>query len=1046
MYRLYTFISILILITQTGLSQVTVDEETLSEAIKEKMMDEITDRIKSSVESGEAWVANQTYFSIVLEPFEAFGIDPSNPNFLNQAYEIHEKIEEKLKDNPNLRGSDLLKDEIKGIVKQGLWNYAGTFIDDDSKEIYDQVTGLVSDGTQKINDLLEAVNGINSIDPEDSDYESEVVAILKKYGIESDYFYIIDDLDQVISAGYEQIADPLDALTKVVSAVRSDDPVYKIEMLFDLGETYGSKIPVIGDLVTPIFTMGKGVLQAALQLENVLEKNLNQGCISPGGGTYGYVNSDKRHSFVQKFSHVERGCPISESVYSPVFSNIYFNTANSGEIFFYMNNKWFRGKNDDKHNGVNDIKATVQWLRRNGHVAEAVDLEFIFTSYQKEYGWSAYTKELTDKIDRISILFHLSYSTIQSCDDAKLKEFYMEKTGFNWITRLMKMEGLDFEWNDLKLFNDYWKEEIKNRMIYNYYLSKHLDDLNQLDNIISSLTKNVPVNIYGTVTENNGTPIQNAKLYTGQNSMFEEGDKCHQTTTSLNGNYSYYLLLPLTFDNNTTVSANIPDGRTIVEDITIHPNKKRIYNVNLIMPYIPQQDTSTASSPPDSTSVSGVTGTDTTSGSDTTTIPVNTTTCEDPNAIATTDPTTGQTICVCKQNYKQDPATGNCVIDIAGLITASDCANDPNAIAEWDPINQRVNCSCIDYYIWDASIKKCVPDIQTIIANSDCSRWPNTEAKWDYSIQEPYCDCKAGFEWNENYTECVSKQDNLVANSDCSYYPNTKPVWDPVSQEVICDCLPGYDWDKDYTKCISKSQQAVQTMDCSNYPNTRAKWDPATNQPYCDCIAGYKWKDDYSACEKIQQQTQQPQQTYNCDHIPNSHPVFDRASNTMVCDCNPGYKWNRNFTACDPVPKPPDVDWDGIIATTIDIMNAVNNPQGTGGMPSGGGSGGSNQPPVTHQSNCNDQQKQGGDAPEIHNIDLGTTFGSFVLDYDVYTVKDQIIVTQGGIKLYDSGCVSGSQSIRLNLNGYSSKISVRINPNCAGESGTSWTFTVHCPN
>ena len=1040
MNRVYAFFTMLTVFSQTVFPQVSVNQDQLADAIKEKMVDEITEKIRSSVESGEAWVAEQTYFSIVLEPFEPFGIDPANPNFLNQAYDIHKKIEERLKSDPGLRYSSELKNEIKGIVKQGLWNYAGTLIDDDSKEIYDEVTNLVSEGQKKINDLLEAVSGISNLDTEDEDYESEVVDILKKYGIESDYFYAINDLEQVLSKGYDKIAEPLDVLTKVVSAVRSDDPVYKIEMLLDLGETYGEKIPVIGNLVTPIFTMGKGVLQAALRLENVLEKNLNQGCISSGGGTYGYINNEKRNSFIRKFPDVERGCPLNQTVYSLVYNNIYFNTANSNELFFYMNNLWFRGKKDNNHKGVDDIKAAVQWLRRNGHAKEAVDLDFIFASYQKEYGWATYTEELKTRISRIGILFRSSYQTVQSCDDEKLEKFYMDKMDFKWLARLLEMGGLEFEWSDLKSFNTYWEEEIKNRMIYNYYLSKHQHNLNNLDLIISFLTDNVPVNFYGAVTEFNGTPISGAKLYTGLNSMFETGDKCHETTTSNNGNFSYYLLLPLTFDNNTTVTANLTDGRTIIEDITVHPDKKRFYDINLIMPFV-QQDTTSAVSQNNASTPGG------TAGIDTTTQIINPGSCEDPNAIEIPDPNTGKMICVCKKNYKEDAAIGKCVVDIAGMLSSSDCANDPYAIAEWDPVNEKVICSCIDNYSWNPSKKRCVPDIQKILANSDCSQWPNTEAKWDYSMQEPYCDCIGGYEWNSDYTKCVTKQDNLLAQSDCSHYPNTQPVWDPVNQEVMCDCLPGFVWNNDYTKCISEAQDAVQNMDCSEYANTQAKWDPSTNQPYCDCIAGYKWNDDYTACEKIQQQTQPSPQTYNCDHIPNSHPVFDQATNRMVCDCNPGYQWNQSFTACEPVRRQPTVDWNDVLVTTMDILSAMSgNYPGNTNPSSGGGGTRTNQPPVMHQSSCNDRQQQGSDAPEIHMINLGRSFGSFVLDYDVYSVKDQIIVTQGGIKIFDSGCTSGSRSVRLNLSGYSSQISVRVNPNCDGTSSTQWTFTVHCPD
>jgi hypothetical protein len=421
--------------------------------------------------------------------------------------------------------------------------------------------------------------------------------------------------------------------------------------------------------------------------------------------------------------------------------------------------------------------------------------------------------------------------------------------------------------------------------------------------------------------------------------------------------------------------------------------------------------------------------------------------------------------CVCITGFKRNDE-GECVpIDsvnnnsvfppveitltqINEMLNNADCANVAGAVANWDPVSEQVICSCTKkFYLWDANQKKCVPDIQAILANSDCSQWPNTEPKWDYGSNEPYCDCIDGYEWNKDYSECLSKQDLLVAQTDCSQYPNTHPVWDPVNNEVVCDCLPGYEWNDDYTKCISKELANLQSMDCSMYPNTEPVWDPVSNQAFCDCSPGYEWNEEYSACEPIQQQQVQ----YDCSHLPNSRPIFDPVLNETVCDCMPGFKWNGNQTACIPIPRKPTVNWGNIINMTVGVLNAVNgnnqgitSQHGLGGV-SAQGLPQSMQPPVMHQSNCNDQQQAGGNAPEVHTIDLGQSFGSFMFDYNTYTAKDQIIVTNGGQTIFNSGCVGESKSIRLNLNGFSPTITVSVNPNCDGGSNTQWNFTVHCP-
>ncbi len=981
---------------QSNISQViSVNQNQLSNGLKEKMMDELAAKITSSVASGEAWVANETYFSIVLEPFESFGIDSKNPDFLNQAYDLHKKIEEKLQKNPGLRYSGQLKNEIKGMVKNGMWNFAGSFIDSESKEIFGQVSDLISSGQKKIRDLMDAASGISSIDDDIEDYGAEVLSVLKKYGVKSDYFYIIEDLGPIISKGYDKVIDPLIALDMIASAAGSDDPTYKIQMMLELGERFGGKVPIIGDLITPLFTLGKGVFDAAKALENVLEKNLNQGCISPAGGTYASTNINKRSKFIKKFSNVNRACPMNQKVYSPIYNNIYINTSDNSELYFYLNNVWLRGKKNKLHRGEVDIYATIQWLRKYNNAEKVSDLDFMFISYQKEYAWSVYTEEVNKRINRITVLLKAALETVSTCDDEKLQDFFMNKMGFNWIARLVESKGLEFGWNDLKYFTTYWEEEVRNAMIYNYYLSKHQHNLNNLDRIISFLTENVPVNLYGVVANENGSPIQGAKMYVGYNSMFEKGDRCHNVISGNSGNFSYYVLMPLDKKINTTVSTSLPNGGTVIEDVTIFPGEKRFYNVNLTAPYEPSDTIVNVNA--------NANGNDTTS-------------------VVDNSDTTG--------------------IDISVLITNSDCAKDPYGVPEWDPINERVVCTCVDNLLWDESIGKCVEDIQAILVNSDCSQWPNTEAKWDYTTKEPYCDCVAGFQWNEDYTKCVSEQDLLIAQADCQQYPNTQAVWDPVNMEVICDCLPGFSWNEDYTMCISETLVAVQNMDCSDYPNTMAVWDPVSKDTYCDCLPGYEWNVGYTACEEEQQQPIQ----YNCSHIPNSRPVFDKVLNEVVCDCLPGFEWNKAFTACEPVRKQPTVNWGDVIAMTMGIINAANgNPQG-GLTPDLGTGNVATQQPVMHQSNCNDQQQQGGDAPEVHMIDLGQSFGTFVFDYDVYDVKDQIIVTQSGRTIYNSGCVSGAKSIRLNLNGYNSQISVRVNPNCAGTTSTGWTFTVHCPD
>ncbi len=323
-----------------------------------------------------------------------------------------------------------------------------------------------------------------------------------------------------------------------------------------------------------------------------------------------------------------------------------------------------------------------------------------------------------------------------------------------------------------------------------------------------------------------------------------------------------------------------------------------------------------------------------------------------------------------------------------------------------------------------------------------CDGLPNTEPFWDPGREEYYCDCLQGYLWRPDLKGCEETGKLPASQADCSGYPNTWPVWDDVNMIVFCDCLPGYVWDENFTQCYPQSVAQLNSINCAALPNTMPVWDPVRQEPYCDCLPGYKWRDDLSGCDQI---TATQIMHADCSHIPNSHQVYDPASDMMYCDCLPGFVWNSSLTACEPERRRPAIDMN-TLADFMTIISGAITGNVPGGMPTGNTPVPPNQqPPVVHQSRCNDTQKAGGDAPEVHQIDLGMTSGVFRFDYQTFDVKDQIIITQGGMTIFNTGCVGESRSVQVQFNGYTTMIEVRVNPNCAGSSGTAWNFTVHCP-
>jgi hypothetical protein len=393
--------------------------------------------------------------------------------------------------------------------------------------------------------------------------------------------------------------------------------------------------------------------------------------------------------------------------------------------------------------------------------------------------------------------------------------------------------------------------------------------------------------------------------------------------------------------------------------------------------------------------------------------------------------------CTCINGYVRN-AQGICVEeDQTG--EAPEC-NDPNEELAWNDALGVYVCNCRAGFVRDPLTGRCNPDIQQILNNSDCSAYPNTRPVWDNDRSEVYCDCLPGYSWKPDYSGCEETGKLLASQADCSGYPNTQPVWDDVNKVVICDCLPGYVWDENFTQCYPQSVAQMNSINCDGLPNTMPVWDPVRQEPWCDCLPGYKWRDDFSGCDQI---TATQIVHADCSHLPNTQQVYDPVNDIMVCDCMPGFVWNNSYTGCVPEKKKPAIDMNTLMNFMTILSGAMNNNM-PGAMPSTSLPA-NQQPPVVHQSRCNDTQKAGGDAPEVHVIDLGMTSGVFRFDYQTFSVKDQIIISQGGMTIFNSGCVGESRSVQVQFGGYTSVIEVRVNPNCSGSTNTAWNFTVHCP-
>lgn len=94
---------------------------------------------------------------------------------------------------------------------------------------------------------------------------------------------------------------------------------------------------------------------------------------------------------------------------------------------------------------------------------------------------------------------------------------------------------------------------------------------------------------------------------------------------------------------------------------------------------------------------------------------------------------------------------------------------------------------------------------------------------------------------------------------------------------------------------------------------------------------------------------------------------------------------------------------------------------------------------------CSTMTKSGKDTPETIMVKVGWGTGTANFSYQMYTVKDRMIVNYAGQTLLDTGCISGSRKMPLYLNGMSDYVTVIVQPACE-KKGTDWNFRLECPS
>ncbi|CAF1497669.1 unnamed protein product [Adineta steineri] len=95
---------------------------------------------------------------------------------------------------------------------------------------------------------------------------------------------------------------------------------------------------------------------------------------------------------------------------------------------------------------------------------------------------------------------------------------------------------------------------------------------------------------------------------------------------------------------------------------------------------------------------------------------------------------------------------------------------------------------------------------------------------------------------------------------------------------------------------------------------------------------------------------------------------------------------------------------------------------------------------------CNEETVAGNDIPDDRIIEIGKSHTTVTFSYETYVIKDQIEVYYMNQQIFSTGCVGANGAINLTLDGDESTLRVNVIPDCAGDTGTAWYYSLQCTN
>ena len=502
-------------------------------AVKEVTSQLQSDLIQNLYTGAEKKLIDETEFKILLEPYSNY-VDTKTP-FTQQGLNFYNKIKEDTKDLTPQKRKEYFENKFQNHLKEYIDGmiYDKVF-DKESQNIISSLSSMFADAKQQVKNMTEVSRKLEIAKNSD-----EYASILKKYGVTGKWVDNLSILEENVhliknSKTIENVADTFKAFNIIREAMNSKDPGYKIEALFNLGDTFAGKVPILGKFIELYFKVALEYLEACKGIRNKLRK-FDQHCV--GTGTHSWIDTkyaDKQNiAFHKQFKH-ENGtfCRTPAGIYN----NIYTATSEIGEdsnkLYFWIDNKWVYGKKSN--GGLRSFQHIIQWLRANSYPKKATNLNYLAREYNKGKGFDNFVTAINKLVQQIQFEFQRIYETIGTCDDDSVRVYLMNRGKVQILKELLNRK-LDYRWEDIKYFHEQMKKDIVNELIYRRLIKPQPTNIKA---VLKALKALHPSYIRGKVYDENQKVVANAKVEISDVNFILKESSSHQLTTSPYGSFS----------------------------------------------------------------------------------------------------------------------------------------------------------------------------------------------------------------------------------------------------------------------------------------------------------------------------------------------------------------------------------------------------------------------------------------------------------------------------------------------------------------------------